>query len=256
MKKLFILVVFPFLLFAQTNYSAYFDGSTIAYKNIAAWRSGDSQGTISFWVKLNGANENFASYVSSADTITAVRRLMLRRGTTNVVQVDERNNDTETAVTTGFALSDVTWHWVVVVSSGTAYTVYIDSVKQSLSGTNTGDWFADIDNRDNIVIGGLSDFSGERFRMKGWIDEVYVDSTAKSAAWVQSVYNGYLENNQDLTDTTTAVAYWRFDQSLEDAVGTADLTISGTLTYSDGAFTYPSATKKKRYNGFNGWNKY
>jgi len=256
-----IISIFIFVLnalcFSQTNYSIYFDGNTIAIKDTNNWRSGDSQGTISFWVKYDGFQSNFDCFFSTTYENAVERYIRVRQPTTVVAQINERNNDTGTAVAGNTVISSG-WHWVCIVSGGTAYTLYVDSVKQTLTITssNTGDWFADIDARNNVVIGGAKAIS-ELFKFSGWIDEVYIDSTAKNAAWVQSVYEGYLADNQDLTDTTTAVAYWRFDQGTSDVVGTTHLTINGTETYTtDVPFSYPVSNTNLYSNNFTGFPEY
>jgi hypothetical protein len=57
-------------------------------------------------------------------------------------------------VDTGFA--DGEWHHLVVTSDGTDYYFYIDGQARTTTteiGTNSGDWFADIAGRDNVIIG-------------------------------------------------------------------------------------------------------
>lgn len=124
--------------------------------NIANYRSADFAGSIAGWIKLTDAGTH--TIFSSSDTATdsffiifgitsgKIRILTVVGGASDIV------NATTTNANTG------SWVHVAVTSSGTAWKLYVNGTLQGLSviaGTNSGEWFGDVANRDNIVFGRL-----------------------------------------------------------------------------------------------------
>jgi hypothetical protein len=61
---------------------------------------------------------------------------------------------------------DNVYHHIVVSSNGTAWSIILDGVAETLTitaGSNSGNWFADTTGRDNITIGCLTTTSNVNF---------------------------------------------------------------------------------------------
>ena len=126
-------------------------------KTVSGFRGSDSAGSISFWMKtpIGVAADIF----SSADQGGATTYLFLQVDAAGSILVSQRNNDTADTVAGNTVLEANQWYHVVVTSSGTAYKIYINSIEDTpytvSSGANSGDWFAETPNRDNVTIGVL-----------------------------------------------------------------------------------------------------
>jgi len=162
------------------------------------------------------------------------------------------------------SLSKNTWHHIVVISSGTAISAYINNVLQTLtvnSGANNGDWFGDLTNVNMFSIAALRYNSGTvNTPMGGMIDEVRVSSTNRSAAWIGASYYSQKDSlltygseeplSAEITNTpdnygfgvlavnttgNTTVAYFTLNNTGNCVV---DVTIQGTnLTGGDDTWT-------------------
>lgn len=113
----------------------------------------DTAGTVMIVFKqvTTGDAEDF---FASADDATTTKNLAIGQRTAayGITQNDAGTADTVYGGTT----PDTTTHLLTVSTSGTAYTVRLDGVAESLtagSGTNSGDWFGDTSARDNMTIG-------------------------------------------------------------------------------------------------------
>lgn len=85
-----------------------------------------------------------------------------------------QGTDNQYRTTTG-GFNDGETHHVVITSDGSSWKIYVDGVNQSLTsvaGTNSGDWFGDIANRDNINIGRLNRNGSAINYFEGTIDQV------------------------------------------------------------------------------------
>jgi len=164
-----------------------YDGSTGYHKNSTAnWRSSDSAGTITAWIKKGTVNTTDVIF-SSADEAATNNRLFLQTTTTAKLQFGVRNTGTFNYVTGDTTLVAGQWYYAVGVSSGTAYSLYLDSVAERLTptGTNNGDWFADIANRDSFLVGALEDSGGVSNYFDGQIQMVNYYSSPKSQDWLK-----------------------------------------------------------------------
>ena len=141
--------------------------------------SGSNTGTASSsWVQVTDtftATGNYAviSLVRGASTAagrmdfdtvrcypTDERRFQVLVDASSKLGIHQENNDTVDDLYTAGSVATAGWHSVAIVSSGTAYTAYIDGVASSLSattGTSSGDWLSDTINRNNLFIGAHND---------------------------------------------------------------------------------------------------
>jgi hypothetical protein len=158
----------------------------------ADWRSGDSVGTIMAWIKLDAVGGNYA-ILASADTATTAYTFSFQvtaLGTARLA-VFQSNNDTADLVYGSTTLAVGTWVHAALVSDGSAWSLYHNGRVESLtvnSGANTGDWFADTTNRDNVTLGGLLRSSLINV-FCGTIDDVRVFNRTLSADEIATIYD-------------------------------------------------------------------
>jgi len=168
-----------------------FDGSTqYAKSSLADFRSADSQGTISLWFKSN-VDGTAQRLFSSADEASNTRYLSIVISGTDYISVYQRDNDTLDIIRGGTTLLADRWYHIVLMSNGSAYSIYLDGEAESLtvaSGANNGDWFADTNNRDNVTIGSMEYNAGLANPFNGLICNVEVYSDAKDSDWVAQKY--------------------------------------------------------------------
>lgn len=84
---------------------------------------------------------------------------------------------------------------MVVTCDASTTKVYIDGEEITSWTTNTdsGNWINDIGNADYGRIGGLY-YNSTEYSFQGRLDEVTISDTARSAAWVKALYNGYFDS--------------------------------------------------------------
>ncbi len=169
-----------------------FDGSTnYMRKAVANFRSSDSAGFISCWIKTTGT-ASIRIFCSSDEAATDKLMLLYVAGAADgEIRFSQNNGGTNNIVKGTTAVNDGNWHHIVVASSGTAWKIYVDGVEEDLtvsSGANNGNWFADTDGRDNIVIGALITSDGTSGYWDGEIDELRIYSVVPTAAQVYALY--------------------------------------------------------------------
>lgn len=141
----------------QQGFLLSYDGNDYLKNAVANFRSADSAGAIEIWFRCSktGANQTL---FSSADEGTDVRYLNWGIRDDNVLGIRHRNNDATDETDGATNVCDGEWHHAVLSSNGTAWSIILNGVAESLTpggGGNTGDWFADTTLRDNIFIGAL-----------------------------------------------------------------------------------------------------
>jgi len=175
----------------DSNTAMTLDGSTeYASKSVADYRSADSQGSIECWFKAPSSGGPFVIF-STAD-LSSLRYFFVGVSATGYIYVAQTENDTEDrVVTTTTGLNNNMWHHLCLISSGTAYSIFIDGTELSLStlsGSNTGDWFGDTTSRDVLVIGCLQFNGGFAGHFNGSLDEVAIYDYALSASKIEEHY--------------------------------------------------------------------
>jgi hypothetical protein len=148
-----------------------------------------TKGAVSLWVPRDiDVSHNLVARASSADNSNFVTlQIELTTGEMRIV-VD---NATVTSVVSGNVAISVgaAFHHLVFQSTGTAWEMFLDSVKQTLTvdvGSNTGDWFGDVGNLNiNLarlarIIPGFSD---------SIIDQVRITSEPYTQAEVDALFN-------------------------------------------------------------------
>ena len=121
----------------------------------ANWRNGDSAGSIVAWVNPTDYSGQDAIFVSS-DTAGNTYFVAFYIEGAGKLLITQRSGGTQALVTSTETLTNGIWQLASVVSSGTAWSLYLndDLLTPNVdSGANTGDWFADTTFRDNWAIG-------------------------------------------------------------------------------------------------------
>lgn len=150
----------------------------------------DEQGTIELLVYFPNATDDYTAFSTSRSPGTAD---MLRIRITS-----DYNLAIQHMISGGLNLVGTTshpgtgWHYLVLTSSGTAWELWIDGVKQSLTvidGSNTGDWFADLTAAITHLgrIGGL-EYGGSYYSEDCYIDEVRISKVKRSDAWIKATF--------------------------------------------------------------------
>lgn len=152
-----------------------FDGDDYIKRTVTDWQGADTEGTILVWFKTSDSGEQ--TLFNSCDEAATNRVFFLKidpaTGTLKVVQQNADTTDAVRAATTG--VRDGVWHLGILASDGSAYFMWVDNIPQSLDtagGSNTGDWLADTESRNNVVIGADIRSSPAKDEMVGKIGEV------------------------------------------------------------------------------------
>lgn len=111
-----------------------------------------TKGTI-FIVFKQATNGDSEDFLSSSDEALATKFFAVGQQTT---EYGVTQNSAGTADTVdGNTAADTNAHILTVTSSGTAYTIRLDGVAETVSadsGSNSGDWFGDTADRDNFAL--------------------------------------------------------------------------------------------------------
>ena len=205
-------------------------------KTVSNYRSADSEGTISAWIKLDALGA-IQTIFSSDDTGAGASYLNVQVSTTGKLTVYQNDNaGTPDGVASTNTLITDRWYHVCLSSSGSAYKLYINGVSETLSvlsGTNSGDWFADTTLRDNVVIGALIRTSPFYF-MNGTIDSVKVRSRQLTDAEVLAEYN----------EGARKLIYRNTFEDAQVTLGTSSGELNGWLTQTGSFKTGEDSTGK------------
>ncbi len=168
-----------------------FDGDDVITHTALDWQGSDSFGSILVWFKTNNSAA-IQILFASADTGSTARFLDFRtKITTGELEMSQENGDTEDVLTASTDVTDDAWHLGAVVSSGTAYSIYLDGLDEGAltvtGGANNGDWFADTSSRNNFTIGALT-YTSTILHFDGTINEVLVYNRALTPQEIQNIY--------------------------------------------------------------------
>lgn len=166
------------------------DGATQHLKRSeAAWRP-DLLGSISAWVYLSGIGAEQVIF-SSTDEASNVRRFQLAVSATNLLEVYQEDNDAADVVEGDTVFAASAWRFVTLVSTGSAFILYVDGLVETptvTNGANSGDWLGDTSARDNVMIGAYEELAGVAGDFGGTIRDVRYYARALSSREVYSLY--------------------------------------------------------------------
>ncbi|MBW2982645.1 LamG domain-containing protein, partial [Candidatus Woesearchaeota archaeon] len=191
------------------------------YNPASNFRSTDNEGTISAWIKLRTVGASQA-ILTSSDEAVVNRYLLFFVTNTNKISMDTQISGTDTSVFGSTALNVNQWYHVTTTCNGTTWKLYVNGLEESLTGTNTGNWFADVEGRDNVVIGVLNYSAGVALDFNGTIDEVMIFNRSLSSDEVGLLYNQsigvHAKTDNDLYFTVNNSADYE-NQTLKTIVG-------------------------------------
>ena len=166
------------------------DGSADYLKNsVADFRSSDSSGFVTAWVKSDDWNRGTQQHIFSVtDEATGNFYIRIFFNTDGKLYIKHMDSSVVYDLkSTNAVTDDGNWHHIAVGSTGTAIKMYIDGIEETVvvaSGTNNGDWFADITSSktDHVIVGALHDNAGVRSMFDGYIADVrYYSDTLTDA---------------------------------------------------------------------------
>lgn len=176
----------------------------------------DTAGAWSFWVKLDavfGSDDTdfIFGYGVRSGANNSLFHIGPRRipstGTSTYMSLVQRS--TNGGTTNGYsgtttALSAGIWHHIVVQSNGTAWSMWVDGVSQTMTqwytigGSNNGNWYGDVSGTAHRLTVGVqyaSNAIGSNF-YAGLLDEVtYLSGRIFTAGEVASLYNSGTRTN-------------------------------------------------------------
>ena len=205
-------------------------------KVTTTFRTSDSSGSFSCWVKLR---DDGVDPLFSYDDGTLSNRLTIF--TSNAVSANRFRIISDVAGVTDSVEATTTlvvagsWTHLVVVSSGTAWSMYVNGVAQTLStisGSNSGDWFADITAATTLRM--FENPTGVTVSTCA-LDEVFVTTTQMTQADVDFVYNSGSGQLYDAIrkHITGVVNYWSISTSHTnvgaDRIGGVNFTVGAGL---------------------------
>ena len=168
-----------------------FDGTgDYLSRTVAAWRSGDSAGSLEAWIRPGDITKGMAIFAScDVGTDNYIFEWALTAAGVQFVYVYEGGAVVGSATGTTAMVQDI-WQHVVLVSTGSAYLMYRNGVLDALAGggDDSGAWLADVTLRDNVTVGGLVYNSGLVLPWEGQIATVKEYSRVLSAGEIANIY--------------------------------------------------------------------
>lgn len=228
-----------------------FDGASgYLTKAVADFRSTDSLGSITALIKIKTTGITKAIF-STCDKATNTKYFLLELSSTNKILVQ---NSTSGVVSTNSLRADE-WYHIVLTSDGLAYKLYINGVPETIQvsyGTNDGNWFSDVADRDNINIGASNRLTISEY-FNGQINSVKVYSKELSAAEVladankvakKTIYRNTFEDapvsltssSRELSDFLISSGTWKISQDTTKKKWLEDVTVGGTYINSAKAY--------------------
>ncbi len=242
--------------FCKVGKCLYFDGSGdyINFADNANLDMGSSETvTVEGWFRTPDITSGTRTLISKFESVGADGgyKIYINSSGFIVFGIDNDNSGFPSdSVTSTVAYDDNVWHHFAAVKNGaTSITVYIDGVSV---GTPDVSIQNDISNNDTFYVG--RDESNTSNDWSGYIDEVKVLRSARSAAEVKSDFAGTTTQRgssatigPDQTYLTNGLmAYWKMDETSGNAIDSGGngytLTNNGTIPFGTGKFGGASGT--------------
>ncbi|MDK1020033.1 MAG: fibronectin type III domain-containing protein [Candidatus Hydrogenedentes bacterium] len=181
----------------------------------AGWRSGDSVGTLEGWVTRDSLGVFDAIFCSSDEAGALNFFVIFIDDVTNVLRVNTKNGGA-TLDNRGTTVIPAARTHIAIVSDGSNYLFYVNGVVDTLGiEEGSGEWMADIDLRDNVVIGALVRNS-VALEFDGTLDDLRYYSDVRTPAEILADFNA--DSVSQTIDLTTG------------GLGTADAFKGGYVT--------------------------
>jgi len=203
--------------------SGNFNGSSYINKDVSNFEGTSYVGTISMWIKTTNS---WSVFFGSYDVAVSNKFLLfsLYEGKPRIYSSYGVNDQVYGSTN----IADGEWHHVVFLSNNTSYSIYVDGKLEVLTvytGSNSGTWFGDLSNRDNIVFGA---------RKKNTIDSYYTGKIEELSVWntilnSEDVKQLYEQQKGQWLDTNL-VAYYKFNEKNSTTIYDSVRGNTGTLT--------------------------
>ncbi len=208
-----------------------FDGAANYLTNpIANFASTNTSGSMGIWFRTSSAAFQQLLWSSDIGTIDHYLGLAIR-DTTGLLKIQQDSGGGVDDLEGTIKVTDGYWHYAVVSSNGTAYSLTLDGVLDSLTvlvGSNTGDWFSNTTLRDNLVIGKYVDSSGSGGFFSGNISAVRIYSRPSVTSEAFTDYNnGMLASASDATGLIFNLPMTEGTGNPVDTVGSLTMTRTG-----------------------------
>jgi len=228
---------------ALTNANSFEFGGSDEYMTTSAVTSSATSGTVSLWVKtVSGSTNNHL--VSWSEAGQSQQFMNVRINPDGEPEVYYYVGSTLNINTGGTVVSDNAWHHIALVSSGSAYSLYVDGVAETLTtsnGSNDGAWVNTISSVDNTTIG-----ASRRDVISGGsralIDEVAIWDSALTSSQISQVYNGGTPPN---LNGLSPNAWYRMGDDASDAWDSTNWTIVNAATGGDTGIDMVSANMEE-----------
>ena len=188
----------------------------------ANFRSSDSVGAVTAWVKSDdytgAANQVFFSSTDAA-TGDYYKHFFIGGGDGKLYVKCKDSSEVYELRSTNAIVGDGTWHHVAVVSNGSAISMYIDGVAETVAvagGSNNGDWFGDMTGSklDDVTIGCKIDNGGAGSFFDGCIADVRYYSDAITATEVATLAS---KINAETSTIDNLQHWWKLNSTTIDA---------------------------------------
>jgi hypothetical protein len=198
----------------SNTYSLNFDGTDDRLDASSVVTPSATSGTISAWIKTTSTA--YQAIVSAADTSGAVTWGWMAVFNNKLRITFRKSGGTVKIADGSTTINDGSWHHVVAVSSGTAYSLYVDGSAETLTNSNNdGTWFGDLTSLTSTNIGSHVRSSAGNF-FTGNIDEVAVWDSDQSSN-ISTIYNSGTPSN---LLPLNPKAWWRMGDGAEANSGT------------------------------------
>lgn len=174
-----------------------FDRSSSGHlrKTVSNFRSGDSLGSIEFIFSTNDMSNTQIIFAASDEASTTRQLFVATTAIGMILRV--QNGGASEGLTGATVLQNNVRYHCVVTSSGTTWKIYVEGVEDTpylVTGSNNGNWFADISATDNATIGAVV--------------RTTVVATMDGPVDIVAVYDA------ELSSTEVAARYQKFAQAL------------------------------------------
>jgi hypothetical protein len=226
------------------EYCADFNGTDeYAQRNDPSFET-NTAGSVSVWLRpdttpANGTNQSFFGYGINAASNAAFHLAL--RGVSGTIRLSLQsrltNNGTVSRIVGDTAISTGGWVHVVAQGSGSAWTLYVNGVAQTItveSGSNNGRWIGSHSpgSSNNMTWGANWVSNAVVNYFDGRMNEAVMCNRILTAAEVTEIYNaGVTSNPNRLTFRSNIVCWLRFGDSRDNAttlfceVGADDFTL-------------------------------
>lgn len=183
------------------------DTSTDLSNQSVNLRAGDLSGSLSIWVYFASAGQEA---ILTKNDNTASNKWELYRDSATKIRISSTIGGAQDEVQGNTTIGQGVWAHVILVSTGTAWSMYVNNTLQTLTttaGSNSGEWLGDVTGTE-FEVGGQQ---GVVTSLDGRLDELGFWTTQFTETNRTFLYNsGSGRHFQDAVTITGAVHYWSF----------------------------------------------